>query len=252
MTKQCVQFLGLAFEPMEANAAAGRIAAAASVDLPFWYVVTPNVDHRIRLEREPDLRPLYSSAGLVLNDSRILEFLARRDGIALQASPGADIVAHLFVHAIRQDETVTMVGGDAELAAALSGKFGLTDFRWHDAPQGLRSDPEAIERAAAFIAENPARFHFLCVGSPQQEMVALAALRRGGAVGVGLCCGVSLEFLAGRIARAPLWMRRARLEWLHRLLSEPRRLARRYLVDGPAILRIWIRDRRVAAPFRRG
>jgi exopolysaccharide biosynthesis WecB/TagA/CpsF family protein len=90
------------------------------------------------------------------------------------------------------------------------------------------------------VAANPARFVFLCVGAPQQEMVAKAILDRGDARGVGLCVGASLEFLTGRVARAPLWMQRARLEWLHRLASEPRRLGRRYLIEGPKILAIWL------------
>jgi exopolysaccharide biosynthesis WecB/TagA/CpsF family protein len=78
-------------------------------------------------------------------------------------------------------------------------------------------------------------------------MLAKAAAERGDAVGVGLCVGASLEFLVGRIRRAPSWMQAARLEWLHRLLSEPRRLARRYLIEGPKILAIWGRWRQEAA-----
>jgi exopolysaccharide biosynthesis WecB/TagA/CpsF family protein len=87
----------------------------------------------------------------------------------------------------------------------------------------------------------------MSVGAPQQEMAARAAMQRGDAVGVGLCCGAALEFLAGRKARAPRWMQKAGLEWLHRLSSEPARLWRRYLFEGPAIFWIW---RRWAAAAR--
>ncbi|WP_371309533.1 WecB/TagA/CpsF family glycosyltransferase [Hyphomonas sp.] len=244
MDKQATRFLGLDFQPMTTAEATRFLAETASAGAPFTYVVTPNVDHRIRLEREPELRPLYDAAGLLLNDSRILELLARRDGIDLPASPGADIVEALFAGVIRPDETVTIVGGDAALEAALKARYGLTDLRRHEPPFGMRKNPDAIAAAAAFLAANPARFHFLCVGSPQQEMVAHAALELGTATGVGLCCGASLDFLSGKTDRAPAWMRQARLEWLHRLGSEPGRLARRYLVEGPAIFRIWRRDRR--------
>jgi exopolysaccharide biosynthesis WecB/TagA/CpsF family protein len=109
---------------------------------------------------------------------------------------------------------------------------------------GLRNKPEAIAACAEFVARNPSRFVFLCVGSPQQEMVAAAIAARTDTAGIGLCCGASLDFLGGKAARAPLWMRRARLEWLHRLISEPGRLARRYLVQGPKILAIAARHRR--------
>ena len=239
LPERYVRFLGLDFEPMETDAAAARLDLESSINAPFSYVVTPNVDHRVRLEREPDLKPLYDDAGLLLNDSRILELLARRDGKHLPASPGADVVEMLLTHYIDKDEPVVIVGCGADDIEAVKARFSLTDVRWHDAPMGLRKNPEAVDACAEFMAANPARFHFLCVGGPQQEMVAYAALKRGDVKGIGLCCGASLDFLTGKTARAPEWMRNARLEWLHRLASEPKRLAKRYLVDGPAILKIW-------------
>ena len=238
------RFLGLIFEPMETDRAVAHLADQTARAAPFSYVVTPNVDHMVRLEREPDLRPLYDGADLILNDSRILEVLARRDGLSLPASPGADIVEALLNRVISQTETVVIRGCHAEDQAALSERFGLTDIRWHAPPMGLRKKPDAVAQAAAFMAANPARFHFLCVGGPQQEMVALAAKSRGDVVGIGLCCGASLDFLTGKTARAPAWMRAGRLEWLHRLASNPGRLARRYLVEGPAIFSIWRRHRK--------
>lgn len=238
------EFLGLPFEPMETAEAVRRLAVAAAARPPLFSVVTPNADHRVRLEREPELWPLYRAAGLLLNDSRVLARLARFDGIALPASPGADVVAGLFETVIRPDEPVVIIGGVEEDIRVLQSRFGLTDVRWHQPPHGLRRNPAAIDTAAAFMAANPARFHFLCVGSPQQEIVAAAAKARGDARGVAICCGASLEFLSGRVARAPQWMQAAGLEWLFRLAAQPRRLARRYLVDGPAIFRIWLSARR--------
>ena len=82
------------------------------------------------------------------------------------------------------------------------------------------------------------------VGSPQQEKIALGALKRGTATGIGLCIGMSLQFSAGMIPRAPHWIQALRLEWLHRLAQEPKRLARRYLVDDimifPMFTRHWL------------
>lgn len=234
-----VRFLGLDFQPMTVEHVASKLAREASTESAFSYVVTPNVDHMVRLDREPTLQHLYDSAGLILNDSRVLEILAKRDGHIFPASPGADVVEFLFRHRISPNEPVVIVGCAAEDVQVITEQFNLTDVRWHDAPMGLRKNPDAVAECAAFMAANPARFHFLCVGAPQQEMVALAALERGDVKGIGLCCGASLDFLSGKTNRAPMWMRRFRLEWFHRLLSEPRRLSKRYLIDGPAILRIW-------------
>ena len=60
---------------------------------------------------------------------------------------------------------------------------------------------------------------------------------------MGLCAGASLHFATGLTERAPRWMRAIGMEWLHRLLSEPKRLARRYLVDSPEILRMLLAER---------
>ena len=236
-------FLGLPFQAMQTHDAA-RFIATNALNRGFWYVVTPNVDHVVRMTRQPELRELYHGSDLILNDSRILELLARQEGIDLPASPGADIVQTLFEREVDPDEPIVVIGCTASEITALKAKFGLSDVRWHDAPMGLRKNPEAIRKAAEFMADNPARFHFLCVGSPQQEMVAREAQRLGEISGVGLCCGASLDFLTGKSRRAPDWMRRSRLEWLHRLTNEPQRMAKRYLVDGPKIFGIWQEDRK--------
>lgn len=239
MTQTKVSFLGLDFQPMPTPDIVARMAAMAGQGKAFDYVVTPNVDHMVRLHSEPDLRPLYEGAGLLVNDSRILELLAARDGLPLTVSVGADIVTGLFTREISRDEPVVVIGSTDADVASIAAKFNLTNIQRYDAPMGLRHKPEAVAAAAAFMAANPARFHFLCVGSPQQEMVALAAKQRGDVVGIGICCGASLDFLSGSTARAPVWMQRARLEWLHRMMSDPKRLAKRYLVDGPRILSLW-------------
>lgn len=239
-----IDFLGLTFEPRKATEAARLIAKRALGSERFWYVVTPNVDHMVRLQREQDLRRLYDEADLILNDSRILELLAGFEGIDLPVSPGADIVQKLFEREVDPEEPIVVIGCTATEVTALKARFGLSDVRWHDPPMGLRKKPEAVKAAADFMARNPARFHFLCVGSPQQEMVAQAARSLGTVQGVGICCGASLDFLTGRTKRAPEWMRELRLEWLHRLTSEPQRMFKRYIVDGPKIIGIWRKDRK--------
>ena len=103
---------------------------------------------------------------------------------------------------------------------------------------GFVRDPLAVLEAGQFVEHSPARFVFLAVGSPQQEILAQSIRRRGQAFGIGLCIGASLQFLTGEVKRAPVWMQRARLEWLYRLSQEPRRMWRRYLYEGPKILRI--------------
>lgn len=227
------------FDALTLDSALAAIAARASRNEPFAYVATPNVDHIVGLAREPARAALYQSAWLTLNDSRVLEKLAQIAGRPLPAAPGADLVARLFDEEISPHEPITIVGGEPEMISALEDIYGLTNIRWHDAPMGLKYDAEAVADAAAFVAAQPSRYAFFCVGAPQQEMIAWAVAMRGDAKGVGLCIGAGINFLTGHAKRAPKWMRERRLEWLHRLMSEPGRLTHRYLVEGPKIFSIW-------------
>ena len=96
------------------------------------------------------------------------------------------------------------------------------------------------------MEDHPARFAFLAVGSPRQEVVAEALVRRGKATGIGLCIGSSLLFLTGAERRAPRLVQDAGLEWAWRLAGNPRRLARRYLVDSPRVIGLLRREARGA------
>ena len=117
---------------------------------------------------------------------------------------------------------------------SLVARCGLAPPAHYDPPHGFERDPAALRTTVEFVLAHPARFVFLAVGSPRQEMLAAAIQATGRATGIGLCIGASLEFIAGAQPRAPVWMQRAGLEWLHRLGRDPRRLARRYLIDCPA------------------
>lgn len=239
-----VRFLKFRFDPLQLKDAAQVIVERAERAAAFAYVVTPNVDHRVRLEREPELNALYETAWMSLCDSRILQLLARFDGLVLPASPGADLVEYLFEECIRGDDVINIVGNDSFVVSRLRERYSLRNVNHHVPPRGLRQNSEALAAAAQFVAEHPARFTFICVGSPQQEMIAQRIVQRGDAKGVAICCGAALEFLSGRVPRAPRWMRNVALEWLHRLATDPLRMYHRYLIAGPAIVPIWLRERR--------
>ena len=235
------EFLGTNFMPLTLEQTQSLVAKRDPSE-PFKYVVTPNVDHIVRLWKETKTyKPLYDGAWLSVCDSRILEILSKLSRQQLSPVPGSDLTARLLHHEIKPDEPVNVIGGDDEIIATMRRDFDLTNLNQHEPPWGLKNKPDAIEACAEFVAQNPARFTFICVGSPQQEMVAQACEARGDCVGLGLCVGASLEFLTGRVKRAPLWMQKARIEWLHRLASEPKRLWKRYLVEGPKIFGIWLR-----------
>lgn len=240
VNRRSYEFVGATFDPLTPVQTLKR-AKWMSVDHGFRYIVTPNVDHIVRLWKEPDVYgPLYETSWLSVCDSRILELLAKFSGVPLHAVPGSDLTVQLFDNVIEKTEAINVIGADDEIIDKLKKLYGLRQINHHQPPMGLRNKPEAVAECAEFIANNPARYTFICVGSPQQEMVAKACLERGDCMGLGLCVGASLEFVTGRVKRAPKWMQSARLEWLFRLISEPRRLWKRYLVEGPKIFLIWL------------
>lgn len=239
-----VSFLGLDFMPVPPDVLFQRVTEAGSKRDGFRYLVTPNVDQMVRLHGQPHTRMLHEDAWANVNDSRIIELLARWSGLNLPACPGSDLTARIVAEAITATEPVVVIGCTQAVIGALRTRHGLTNLIWHQPPMGLKTNPEAIEAAAQFCLDNPARFTFICVGSPQQEMVARAIKNKCGTTGIGLCVGASLEFLAGTRKRAPDWMQTLRLEWLFRLVSEPKVLWRRYLVEGPKIFAIWWQWRR--------
>jgi exopolysaccharide biosynthesis WecB/TagA/CpsF family protein len=231
-------FCRMPFSAVDATAVLHYLEQRRSSD-PFGYIVTPNVDHIVRYWREGEaLRAIYEDADLSLCDSRILGLVARLCGTKLPVVAGSDLTAILLQYIVNPYERLTIIGASNEIVEKLRERYELRQVRHHNPPMGFIRDPEAMLDAANFVERQPARFVIFAVGSPQQEMLAHFIKERRRATGVGLCVGASLLFLSGNLERAPIWMRQARLEWLHRLASEPRRLWRRYLVEGPAIFRL--------------
>ena len=239
-----VALLGLEFADLDAAAAAAWIAARPS-GAPFGYVVTPNADHLVRLVRQPALLAVYRGAALRLLDSRVVARAARTLGLPVpRVAPGSDVTARLLAQHVRPGERIAIIGLRQHWLPALMARYRLGQPPLHfEPPIGFEHDPLALDRAVRFVLEHPARFVFLALGSPRQELLAAAIAATGRATGTGLCIGASLEFLAGAIRRAPLWMQQAGLEWLFRLLSDPRRLAPRYLGNCPGILPLLLRER---------
>jgi N-acetylglucosaminyldiphosphoundecaprenol N-acetyl-beta-D-mannosaminyltransferase len=232
------EFLGVGFDPLSADQVLSRLTEVTGA-MPYSYVVTPNVDHIVRLHDDVHeaalLRTIYEDAALCLCDSKILHLLGLFRGIRLPVVPGSELTALIFERVIRPGDRVGIVGGDAALLRALRAKYKKVDFVQHCPPMGLRQNDAARRAAAEFIAHNGARFTFIGVGSPQQEMVAAEAKSILGAAGTALCIGAGLDFLTGRQKRAPRLARTLGLEWAHRLVSDPRRMWRRYLLEGPRV-----------------
>ncbi len=232
------QLLGLDFADLAVDRAAALILARPA-DAPFGYVVTPNADHLVRLSHSPGLAAAYRAAWLRLLDSRVVARAARMLGLpAPTVCPGSDVTARILA-TLPPAAPITVVGAsDATLA-----RLGLSHAAHYDPPFGFIHDTAAIDMTVRFVLAHPARLTFVAIGSPRQELLALAVRATGRATGTGLCIGASLAFASGELARAPAWMQMAGLEWAHRLSREPRRLSRRYLLDSPKVFQLLWRAR---------
>jgi len=185
---------------------------------------------------------------LSLCDSRIIRALAWLERRALPLVTGSDLVAALLAKLNARDRRrapprVLVVGPPRGIESALRGAYPNLTFEVMPAPGALAQSADlrlAVTRACMSRSWDIA---LLCVGCPAQELIARQLAELGCESGVALCVGASIDFLIGARVRAPLWIQKLSLEWAYRLAQEPARLWRRYLVESPKILRIFMATR---------
>jgi N-acetylglucosaminyldiphosphoundecaprenol N-acetyl-beta-D-mannosaminyltransferase len=181
------------------------------------------------------MQPLYERAWRVFCDSRVLSRLAWLSGVRLTVITGSDLTACLIARAEEQHLRIALIGPTAAACAALEGRYPGLNVEFHTPPMGFIHSEHEVQKCIDFVVKTQAPLIFLAVGMPQQEILADRIADHPQTRGVGLCIGASIDFLTGTQRRAPAWVQKAGFEWLHRLLSDPRRLAWRYLVECPRI-----------------
>ena len=218
----------------------------------FGYVVTPNAQHVVAVHANAGaLAPIYRNAWLSLCDSQIVRGLAMLEGLSLPLVTGSDLVPLLLA---RQDAAplaerrrILVVGPDLDVERTLRARYPNALIEVLPAPHGLaRRGDIRVEVAAACMAREW-DILLLCVGCPAQEMIAALIAERARGTGLVLCVGAAIDFIIGRRTRAPRFIRRLGLEWAYRLAREPGRLWRRYLVESPKIIRIFLAARAARA-----
>lgn len=241
-----VSVMGVPFDPVTTEEALARIDTMIASGEPH-YVVTPNVDFLVQARSDAALHRILCEADLVLCDGQPLVWASRALGNALpERVAGADLAPRLMAQAARRGHRVYLLGATPEAneaaAARLTEQYPTLQIAGYYAPPFRPLSAQENEELVCRIRATEPDILLVAFGCPKQEKWIVQNYR---ALGVPVCLGLgaTIDFLAGRVSRAPQWMRRSGLEWSYRLLMEPRRLASRYAKDfrcfGTAFLAEW-------------
>ncbi|MFL5839598.1 MAG: WecB/TagA/CpsF family glycosyltransferase [Thermoleophilaceae bacterium] len=176
-------------------------------------------------------------ARLVVADGMPLIWASRLRGTPLpERVAGSNLIWSLTRAAAERGASIFLLGGNPGAAEACAGRMrdefpSVRIAGIASPPKGFESDRRSLEEIAASLRAAAPDIVYVALGFPKQEELALRLtpeLPSSWFVGVG----ISFSFVAGEVQRAPRWMQAAGLEWMHRLIQEPRRLFRRYVIDG--------------------
>jgi len=212
------------------------------------YVVTPNVDHIVKLQKDPEFRDIYSNAALVLPDGMPLLWAAKFIGTPLKEKiSGSDLLPKLCEVAAEKGYKVFFLGGRevsaAKAAEVLKAKYQkLNVAGTYCPPFGFERDEQENDKIIRMIKAACPDILFVGLGAPKQEKWIYKYKDRYQApLSIGI--GVSFEFMAGMVRRAPIWMQKSGLEWFWRLMMEPARLWKRYLIDDMLFFRLILKQK---------
>ena len=246
-----VSVFGIDIDRVTLSSAAARLADWAETgDRGCRYVVTPNLDHVLLYQENEALRQAYADASLVVADGWPLVTASRMSRTPLpERVAGSDLVPGLFSEIERRGapRSVFLLG-----AAPGVGKTAADAIhrRWsnvevvgtYSPPLGFEKDEVETKRIIRLINECSPDILIVGFGAPKQELW-LQKMQHELCVGVAFAAGATIDFFAGRQTRAPRWVRMMRLEWSHRLLTNPRRLAGRYARNAIRLPRLMFEER---------
>lgn len=224
------------------------LLARARAGGPSAWVVTPNAHHAGMLRDSSAFREAYAHAALSVPDGTSLVWASRLLGTPLpERVAGVDLFEDVCAASAGTGLRIFLFGGRpgaAEGAArVLRRRYpGVLIAGTWCPPLGFERDAAASARAARAIRAAAPHLLFVALGAPKQELWLrhhLEALE----VPVGVGVGAAFDFVSGQLPRAPVWMRRAGVEWLFRVAMEPRRLWKRYAVHNTRLVSLVLRQR---------
>ncbi len=207
------------------------------------YVVTPNLDHIVVIEKDALFKKIYDNADLVLTDGKPLMWIAKKQGTAIKEKvSGSDLFPHMCELAARKGYKLYILGaaeGIADKAADNLRKEypGLQITGTYSPPLGFEKDEAQVRMIIDRINQSEADVLAVALGSPKGEKF-IYRIKDSINASLSISIGATVDFIAGNVKRAPQWMSNAGLEWLFRIFQDPKRLAKRYWNDAVSIVPI--------------
>ena len=199
-------------------------------------IVTPNVDVLMNLQRDEEYREIYKKASLVLTDGVPLLWASRFLGTPIKEKiSGSDIFDDICKLGAEKGYKLFFMGGRegaaSHAAEIMRSKYPKIKIVGIDSPPvGFENDKNEMDRIKKLIKKTKPDILFLGLGSPKQEKwYNRYSVELGIPVTMGI--GITFEYTSGMVKRAPVWMQKIGLEWFFRLMMEPKRLWRRYLIN---------------------
>lgn len=196
-------------------------------------VATINLDHLVKLHEDPQFRAAYGAHDVIVADGNPIVWLSRLAGRPVALMPGSDLIGPVCALAAELGVAVAFIGSTQPVldkaAAHLQSRHPKLKIAARLAPP-MGFDPDSPQAAALLrqAQASGAQLCLLALGAPKQERLAIVGRRLCPQMGF-LSIGAGLDFLAGTQKRAPRLVRLFAMEWLWRMLGNPRRLAWRYL-----------------------
>jgi exopolysaccharide biosynthesis WecB/TagA/CpsF family protein len=201
-------------------------------------VLTPNVDHLMKLQRDPEFYEIYSRADYKICDSQILIYAARFLGTPLKQKISGSDFFPIFCqhHCHNEDIQVFLLGGAGGVAerarTRINNRIGREIIIASHSPSfGFEKSEQECLEIVDLINQTKATVLAVGVGAPKQEKWIYKYKHKLTHVKIFLAVGATIDFEAGTIKRAPKWMSQAGIEWLFRITCDPKRLWKRYLID---------------------
>jgi len=217
--------LGVRVDCLDMRAALERVEQLVDAG-GHHLIATVNPEFIMRAHREREFARVLESADLCLADGSGVVWAARRQGCVMRGPvPGVDMIPPLAAMCARRGFRLFLLGAAAGVAAELASRLRTEHPRLEVAAHPGSPDPSSDDETSRLIRAHQTQVLLVAFGAPKQELwIDRMEDRVGVAVAIGV--GGAYDYLTGRVPRAPLWMRRAGLEWLHRLIHQPWRIRR--------------------------